>query len=81
MASRGIERGRHFPGATMEAKLQSLKVPELKELLQAADLPVSGNKAELIKRLLENPKSTASLETYVHVSLTMQLDRRRTRCE
>ncbi|WFD18533.1 hypothetical protein MCAP1_000737 [Malassezia caprae] len=47
----------------MEAQLQSLKVPELKELLQAADLPVSGNKADLIKRLLENPKATASLES------------------
>lgn len=41
--------------ASMESHLQSLKVPELKQLLQAASLPVSGNKAELVKRLLENP--------------------------
>lgn len=62
----------------MEAKLQSLKVPELKELLQAAELPVSGNKADLIKRLLENPQATASLEMYVKDTLITQLERRRT---
>ncbi|WFD04657.1 hypothetical protein MOBT1_003371 [Malassezia obtusa] len=45
----------------MEAKLQSLKVPELKELLQNASLPLTGNKPDLIKRLLENPSATASL--------------------
>ncbi len=45
----------------MDAKLQALKVPELKALLQAASLPVSGNKADLIARLLENPSATASL--------------------
>lgn len=45
----------------MEAHLQSLKVPELKALLQGASLPVSGNKADLIKRLLENPEVTASV--------------------
>jgi len=81
MASRGVKWDSHFPGATMEAKLQSLKVPELKELLQTADLPVSGNKADLIKRLLENPKATASLETYVDILLTTQLGQRRTRSE
>lgn len=45
----------------MEAKLQALKVPELKKLLQDANLPVSGAKAELIKRLLEAPEATSSL--------------------
>lgn len=48
---------------TMEAKLQSYKVAELKELLQAADLSTSGNKPDLIKRLLENPEATKSLES------------------
>lgn len=46
---------------TMEAKLQSLKVPELKELLQKAHLSAAGNKPDLIKRLLENPQATESL--------------------
>lgn len=46
---------------TMEAKLQALKVPELKKLLQDANLPVSGTKAELIKRLLESPDATSGL--------------------
>lgn len=45
----------------MESKLQALKVPDLKKLLQDANLPVSGTKAELIKRLLENPTATSSL--------------------
>ena len=45
----------------MEAKLQSLKVPELKDLLTKASLPVTGNKPDLIKRLLENPSATSSL--------------------
>ncbi|WFD39419.1 uncharacterized protein MJAP1_002396 [Malassezia japonica] len=45
----------------MEAQLQSLKVPELKDLLQKASLPITGNKPDLIKRLLENPAATASL--------------------
>lgn len=45
----------------MEAKLQALKVPELKKLLQDANLTISGTKAELIKRLLESPDATASL--------------------
>lgn len=51
--------------ATMEAKLQSLKVPELKELLQNAALAVTGNKPDLIKRLIENPSAAASILTYV----------------
>lgn len=46
---------------TMESKLQALKVPDLKKLLQDANLPVSGTKAELIKRLLEHPTATSSL--------------------
>jgi SAP domain-containing ribonucleoprotein len=46
---------------TMEAKLQSLKVAELKALLTSAGLAVSGNKPDLIQRLLENPAATASL--------------------
>lgn len=46
----------------MEAKLQSLRVPELKELLQKAGLIATGNKPDLIRRLLENPSATASLE-------------------
>ncbi|PKI82308.1 hypothetical protein MVES_003787 [Malassezia vespertilionis] len=47
----------------MEAKLQSLRVPELKELLQAASLPTTGNKPDLLKRLLENSAATESLES------------------
>uniref|UniRef100_V5ET55 SAP domain-containing protein n=1 Tax=Kalmanozyma brasiliensis (strain GHG001) TaxID=1365824 RepID=V5ET55_KALBG len=45
----------------MESKLQSLKVAELKALLTTAGLGVSGNKPDLIARLLENPSATASL--------------------
>lgn len=45
----------------MEAKLQSLKVAELKDLLQSASLPVTGNKPDLIKRLLENPEAAKSV--------------------
>ncbi|WFD44808.1 Box C/D snoRNA accumulation [Malassezia psittaci] len=45
----------------MESKLQSLKVPELKELLTKASLPITGNKPDLIQRLLENPSATTSL--------------------
>lgn len=45
----------------MESKLQSLKVAELKALLTSAGLAVSGNKPDLIQRLLENPAATASL--------------------
>lgn len=46
----------------MEAKLQSLRVPELKELLQKASLPTNGYKPDLIKRLLENPSAVESLK-------------------
>ena len=49
----------------MEAKLQTYKVAELKELLSRADLSTSGNKPDLIKRLLENPEATKSLESSV----------------
>lgn len=45
----------------MEAQLQALKVVDLKKLLGDASLPQSGTKAELIKRLLENPTAIASL--------------------
>ncbi|KAI1458926.1 hypothetical protein F4805DRAFT_456317 [Annulohypoxylon moriforme] len=37
----------------------SLKVPELKKLLQEKSLPVTGNKADLIARLQEHDKSKA----------------------
>jgi SAP domain-containing ribonucleoprotein len=37
----------------------SLKVPELKKLLQEKGLPVTGNKADLIARLQENDKKNA----------------------
>ncbi|WFD00747.1 hypothetical protein MYAM1_003499 [Malassezia yamatoensis] len=47
----------------MESKLQSLKVPELKELLTKASLPINGNKPDLIQRLLENPSATTSLSS------------------
>jgi len=50
----------------MEAKLQSLKVPELKELLHGAGLAVTGNKPDLIKRALENPQVLEKVEGYVH---------------
>lgn len=35
----------------------SLKVPELKKLLQEKSLPITGNKADLIARLQEHDKS------------------------
>jgi hypothetical protein len=35
----------------------SLKVPELKKLLQEKSLPVAGNKADLIARLQEHDKA------------------------
>ncbi|KAI1390710.1 uncharacterized protein F4822DRAFT_161842 [Hypoxylon trugodes] len=38
----------------------SLKVPELKKLLQEKSLPVTGNKADLISRLQEHDKSQSS---------------------
>ncbi|KAI1745961.1 hypothetical protein F4680DRAFT_399811 [Xylaria scruposa] len=39
------------------ADYASLKVPELKKLLQEKQLPVTGNKADLIARLQENDKA------------------------
>lgn len=45
----------------METKLQALRVTDLKALLTSAGLSVSGNKPDLIQRLLENPSATASL--------------------
>lgn len=36
----------------------TLKVPELKKLLQEKSLPVTGNKADLIARLSEHDKSS-----------------------
>ena len=40
------------PTQHTEESLGKLTVPELKELLKAADLKVSGKKADLIERLL-----------------------------
>ncbi|KAI1365846.1 hypothetical protein F5Y08DRAFT_164359 [Xylaria arbuscula] len=40
------------------ADYASLKVPELKKLLQEKQLPVAGNKADLIARLQEHDKAT-----------------------
>lgn len=37
----------------------SLKVPELRKLLQERSLPITGNKADLVSRLEENDKTTA----------------------
>ena len=39
------------------AEYASLKVPELKKLLQEKQLPVTGNKADLIARLQEHDKA------------------------
>ncbi|RYC64668.1 hypothetical protein CHU98_g1568, partial [Xylaria longipes] len=39
------------------ADYASLKVPELKKLLQEKQLPVTGNKADLIARLQEHDKA------------------------
>lgn len=39
------------------ADYSSLKVPELKKLLQEKQLPVTGNKADLIARLQEHDKT------------------------
>jgi len=41
------------------ADYNSLKVPELKKLLQDRSLPISGNKADLIARLQENDKKSS----------------------
>ena len=45
----------------MEATLSALKVTELKALLQQAQLPATGNKADLVARLLQHPQATSSL--------------------
>lgn len=45
----------------MESKLQALKVPELKKILQDHKLTTSGTKAELIQRILADPTATASV--------------------
>lgn len=42
------------------ADYNSLKVPDLKKLLQTRSLPVSGNKAELVARLQESDDSRAN---------------------
>mmetsp|Transcript_105937 Transcript_105937/g.188413 ORF Transcript_105937/g.188413 Transcript_105937/m.188413 type:complete len:999 (+) Transcript_105937:5-3001(+) len=43
-------------------ELEKLTVVQLKEKLKAASLPVSGNKADLIKRLLDNAKAPSKEE-------------------
>lgn len=45
------------------ADYNSMKVPELKKLLQERSLPASGNKADLIARLQENDKSKETTTT------------------
>ncbi|MGO5052987.1 SAP domain-containing protein [Lachnospiraceae bacterium LCP25S3_G4] len=47
----------YFVEATPNEKLDALKVPELKEILVALSKPVSGKKAELIDRIIENAES------------------------
>lgn len=42
------------------ADYNSLKVPELKKLLTERGLPHTGNKADLIARLVENDKQKAA---------------------
>ncbi|KAI5865416.1 hypothetical protein GGS23DRAFT_426072 [Durotheca rogersii] len=42
------------------SEYSSLKVPELKKLLQEKSLPVTGNKADLIARLQEHDKANAA---------------------
>lgn len=44
----------------MERKLQALKVPELKKVLQDHNLPTTGNKAELIQRIIADPAAAQS---------------------
>ncbi|CAK0794190.1 unnamed protein product [Prorocentrum cordatum] len=46
--------------SAQQKDLSSLTVPQLKEKLKEANLPVSGNKAELIARLLEKEASGSS---------------------
>lgn len=40
------------------ADYNSMKVPELKKLLQSRNLGVTGNKADLVARLVENDKDS-----------------------
>ena len=42
----------------MAEEYESLTVAELKDLLRERELPVSGNKAELIARLVESDSPT-----------------------
>ncbi|RKF64131.1 Uncharacterized protein C31H12.03c [Erysiphe neolycopersici] len=44
----------------MATEYPSLKVPDLKKLLQERSLPVSGNKAELVSRLQEDDKKSGA---------------------
>ncbi|POS85846.1 hypothetical protein EPUL_001878 [Erysiphe pulchra] len=44
----------------MATEYPSLKVPDLKKLLQERSLPVSGNKAELVARLQEDDKKSGA---------------------
>ncbi|KAJ0348636.1 hypothetical protein COL154_012406 [Colletotrichum chrysophilum] len=44
----------------MATDYSSLKVPELKKLLQERSLPATGNKLDLVNRLKENDKASAS---------------------
>ena len=48
---------RHTPTADME--YPSLKVPELRKILQERSLPTTGNKADLVARLQEDDKNKA----------------------
>jgi SAP domain-containing ribonucleoprotein len=41
------------------ADYNSMKVPELKKLLQSRSLGVTGNKADLVTRLIESDKQNA----------------------
>ncbi|CCF44697.1 hypothetical protein CH063_03401 [Colletotrichum higginsianum] len=43
----------------MPTDYSSLKVPELKKLLQERGLPATGNKLDLVNRLKENDKQAA----------------------
>ncbi|TIA91881.1 hypothetical protein E3P81_01743 [Wallemia ichthyophaga] len=51
----------------MENKLKSLKVGDLKDILQKSNLSVSGKKEELIQRILQN-QSTQPMEDNVEQS-------------
>lgn len=53
--------------ASIEAQLKIKKVSELKEILKAKNLPVSGVKTELIKRIVDNsvPNELSAPDLYV----------------